>query len=81
MINVEFITAFFCWCTLINLSFLILSVLFIYLFRSFAMHTHTQLLDIKASELPTLYFKFLAHYKLGIILFNLVPYIALKLMD
>ena len=35
---------------------------------------------VDPTELPALYFKYLGNFKIGILLFNLAPYVALKLM-
>lgn len=80
MMDVNEITVFFGWCTVLNMSLLAFAALFITVFKSFAIGIHSKLLGINASELPKLYFKYLANYKIGILIFNLVPYIALKLM-
>ncbi|MEI6897714.1 MAG: hypothetical protein V5786_09570 [Psychromonas sp.] len=80
MIDVNELTTFLGWCTLVNMSVLAFAALFITVFKSFAINLHSHLFGLNAAELPTLYFKYLANYKIGILLFNLAPYLALKLM-
>ncbi|WP_428200064.1 DUF6868 family protein [Aliivibrio salmonicida] len=80
MTNINDITVFFGWCSVINMGFLVFAALFLTLFNDFIINVHSKILGISSSELPSLYFKYLANYKIGIIIFNLVPYIALKLM-
>lgn len=80
MIGINELTTFFGWCTVINLGVYLFSALFIIVFKRFTINLHSKILGIEASELPNMYFKFLGNYKIGIILFNLSPYIALKLM-
>lgn len=78
--NINELTMFFGWCTLINMVVLSVSTIFLTVFRDFVIGTHSKLMGIEASELPMLYFKYLANYKVVVIVFNLAPYIALRLM-
>jgi hypothetical protein len=74
------ITLFFGWCTVINLSIYAFSALFIIVFKKFTVRLHSKLVGMDASKLPPLYFQYLGNYKIAIIILNLAPYIALKLM-
>jgi hypothetical protein len=80
MIGVNELTYFFGWCTVINLGVYLFSALFIIVFKRFTINLHSKIVGVEASELPNMYFKFLGNYKIGILLLNLSPYIALKLM-
>jgi hypothetical protein len=80
MIGVNELTTFFGWCTLINLGVYLFSALFIIAFKRFTINLHSKIVGVEASELPNMYFKFLGNYKIGILLLNLSPYIALKLI-
>jgi hypothetical protein len=81
MISVNELTTFFGWCTVINLGFYLFSALFIIVFKRFTINLHSKIVGVEASELPNMYFKFMGNYKIGILLLNLTPYIALKLMS
>jgi len=81
MISVNELTTFFGWCTLINLGIYLFSAFFIIVFKRFTINLHSKIVGVEASELPNMYFKFLGNYKIGILLLNLTPYIALKLMS
>ncbi len=80
MIGVNELTTFFGWCTVINLGVYLFSALFIIVFKNFTINLHSKIVGVEASELPNMYFKFLGNYKIGMLLLNLTPYIALKLM-
>jgi hypothetical protein len=80
MIDINQITIFFGWCTVINMVIYAFSALFIIVFKSVTIRIHSKLIGVDASELPSLYFKFMGNLKIFIIVFNLTPYIALKLM-
>lgn len=80
MVGVNELTTFFGWCTVINLGIYLFSAFFIIVFKRFTINLHSKILGVATSELPSMYFKFLGNYKIGILLLNLSPYIALKLM-
>ena len=80
MIDINDITAFFGWCSLINMAFYSFSALFVFGFKDFTTSLHSKVTGIEPEELPSLYFKFMGNFKITIIVFNLVPYLALKLM-
>ncbi|MEA2047286.1 MAG: hypothetical protein U9O64_02430 [Campylobacterota bacterium] len=80
MIGINELTIFFGWCTVINLVFYLTSAFFIIVFKSFTITLHSKMIGVEASKLPNIYFSFLGNYKIGILLLNLTPYIALKLM-
>ena len=80
MIDVNELTTFFGWCSVINLGFYLFSAFFIIVFKSFTINLHNKIVGVETSELPNMYFKFLGNYKIGILLLNLTPYISLKLM-
>ncbi|WP_348391472.1 DUF6868 family protein [Thalassotalea psychrophila] len=80
MLGVNELTTFFGWCTVINLGVYLFSAFFIFVFKSFTINLHSKIVGVESSELPNMYFQFLGNYKIGILLLNLTPYIALKLM-
>jgi len=80
MMDVNQITFFFGYCTLINMGIYAFSALFITVFKRFTISIHSKLIGLDAAELPSLYFKFMGNFKIGIVVLNLTPYIALKLM-
>ncbi|NND83188.1 MAG: hypothetical protein HKN50_12240, partial [Gammaproteobacteria bacterium] len=42
---------------------------------------HSSLSGVAEERLPEMYFSFLANYKLAFIMFNLIPYLALRVMQ
>jgi len=78
--DVNQITTFLGWCTVINIGFLTFAAIFLFLFNGLAIKLHSKLTGVSAEKLPSLYFSYMANYKIAILLFNLVPYIALTLM-
>ncbi len=80
MENLSTITAFFGWCTLLNIGLLAFSSVMISLLNTPIKSIHTKFIGVSIEKLDELYFAFLGNYKLAIFVFNLVPYCALKLM-
>lgn len=80
MFDINTLTTFFGWCSVINIIILIFSSLSLVLFKGFIIKVHSNLLSINQEDLPKLYFKYLSNYKIGVVIFNVVPYFALKLM-
>ena len=68
------------WCTLINLGLLALSTLLLMILRGPVTSIHAVMFGIPKDTLNTFYFLYLAVYKLLIVVFNLVPYLVLRLI-
>jgi hypothetical protein len=74
------LASFLGWCTVLNLGLLILSTIMLIIARRPIVSLHSRLFDTDPSELPKLYMDYLSRYKGMVIVFNLVPYLALRLM-
>ena len=80
MITIETIMEFLGWCSIINIGFLILSAIFLLIFNNIVLKIHTKMINLDKVYLQQSYFKYLAQYKILIIIFNIVPYFALKII-
>jgi len=80
MITIETLTEFLGWCTVINFGVLIFSSIALVVVREPITRIHAKMFGMKESGLSTVYFQYLGNYKIAILVLNLVPYIALKLM-
>ncbi|MCJ8168965.1 DUF6868 family protein [Atopomonas sediminilitoris] len=70
---------FFALCTLINSVLLLLATLCLWRWRTPIARLHSQLLGVPQADLPREYFRYLGNYKLLLLVFNLVPLVALSL--
>ena len=68
------------WMTAINFGLLIFSTLILVLFKPAVIRAHQAFFDLDAQTLERMYFQYLAAFKILIVAFNLVPYLALRLM-
>jgi hypothetical protein len=74
------IREFFGWCSVINIGLLMLSSIFIIAIRGTASRIHGKMFNLDEKYLSQAYFQYLGQYKIAIIVFNIVPYFALKAM-
>ena len=80
MESLDSLTRFLGWCSVINLGFLIFASLAVTLMRSQLLSIHGKMFGLGEADLSRAYFQYLAQYKIAIFVFNLVPYIALKIV-
>ncbi len=81
MNNLTAVTAFFGWCSILSIGILLYTTIMLSVFKGFAKSMHTKWFGISEEQLDTLYFNFLGHLKLAIIMLNIVPYIALRIIS
>ncbi len=80
MITLYSLTEFFGWCTIINILVLALTTLMLVANRGFVVKTHKKMFGLSEVDLTKAYFNYLALFKIAVIVFNLVPYLALKII-
>ena len=68
------------WCTVINYGVLIVWWLFFMLAHDWMYGLHSRWFHLSIEQFDAPHYVGMALYKLGILLFNLVPYIALRLV-
>lgn len=68
------------WCTLLNLGMLVLTTIVLVAGHTSIARIHSRWFNLPPSEVSTLYFNYLANYKILILVFNLMPYLALRIM-
>ena len=78
--SIDPLAAFLGWSLVINSGILLVSVLAILSLRWTIARIHSRLFGIKEEDAVLVYFKFIAYYKLAIIVFNVVPYIAINIV-
>lgn len=81
MQNIETCATFFGWMTVINFGLLLFSTIMLVAMKDFASRIHGKLFKMDPEDLKPIYFRFLANFKMLILVFNAVPYIALKIMS
>ena len=78
--TLEILKDFFLWCTVINFSLFLLSFIVITALKKFIFRIHGKWYDIPEENFSLIFYNFMLYYKIAIIFFNLVPFIALKII-
>ena len=73
-------TTFFGWMIILNFGLLLFSTIALLAGRDKFTALHAGLFQMEQADVKNAYFSYLANYKILIIVFCLMPYIALKLM-
>ena len=68
------------WCAAINYGVLLVWFLFFMLAHEWMYQLHGRWFHLSVEQFDALHYAGMALYKLGILLFNLVPYIALRIV-
>ncbi len=78
--TVELLREFFGWCTLINLGLLIWWWLFFVFAHDWTYKLHSKWFNIETDRFDTIHYAGMAIFKLAILMFNLVPYLVLRIV-
>ena len=80
MENTQVITAFLGWCTVVNLGRYLFTAVALMGFREPIKKIHSKVSAVPGAKLDELYFNYLGSFKMAIIILNIAPYAALRLM-
>ena len=78
--EIVMIRAFFAWCSVINIVLLTVWVLSFLIARGWMYRMHGKWFNIPEDKFDSIHYSGMAFFKLGIFLFNLVPYFALRII-
>ncbi len=78
--DIQTLTAFFMWCTILNVALLLFSSLMCICAGDWAYRIHSKLFSISKETFNVVIYSFIALYKLLVIVFILIPYIALLIV-
>jgi hypothetical protein len=78
--NIETLRRVLLWCTVINYGILLVWFLFFMLAHDWMYQLHGRWFRLSVEQFDMLHYVGISVYKLGIILLNLVPYIALHIV-
>lgn len=80
MITLTQLTELLGWAALLNICFLMFATIVLVVFKSTVIKIHNKLFEVSEERLSQAYFRYLANYKTLTLIFNITPYIALKIM-
>ena len=78
--DLQALTTFFMWCTIMNGGFLILWTSFVVIAPEFMYRTQSQWFPMPRETFNMVIYSLLGLYKILLLLFNLVPYVALLIV-
>jgi hypothetical protein len=79
-VTLDILREFFFWNMVINMGLLTFSFIMIMAVRPLAYKIHGKLFALKEEQIDVIWYTVLAGYKIAIFVFNVVPYIALRIM-
>jgi len=78
--DIDSITAFFMWCTILNIALLLLSSLICLCAGDWVHRIHSKWFSISRETFNVAIYSFIGLYKIFIFVFVLIPYIALLIV-
>jgi hypothetical protein len=78
--SLEMVRKALLWCTVINYGILLVWWLFFVLAHDWMYGLHGLWFHLASEQFDALHYVGMALYKIGILLFNLIPYIALRIV-
>ena len=78
--NIEHVTEFFKWATILNVSLFMINAVLIILMRKILCKTHGKLFGISEENISIITYSWLGLYKIMILVFNIVPFVTLIIM-
>lgn len=78
--DIQTLTAFFMWCTILNAALLLVSSLIGFCVKNWAYSIHSKFFGISREAFNLAMYSFLGLYKLLFFMFCLIPYIALLII-
>jgi hypothetical protein len=78
--NIEIVREVFLWCTAFNYGLVLFWFLIFALAHDWMHRLHGRWFRLSTERFDAIHYAGIAIYKIGILLFNLVPYLALRLV-
>ena len=79
--TIDQLASLFGWMTLLNIGFLLLAWLFIWLEMPWVTMLVRRFFPLPVEKVDEIYLRWLAQYELFIYVFNLMPWLALKIVQ
>ena len=79
--NIEQLTEFLKWMSIINIGLLLFSTFAVLTMKSLMVKMHSKLFGVTETQISQVVYAYLGIFKVLIIVFNIVPYIALMIIN
>jgi hypothetical protein len=80
MMTTATLTELLGWASVINMTLLVLTTAMVVAMRGTISKIHSRLFGLEEKDLGRAYFQYIAQYKIAVIVLNIAPYIALRIM-
>ena len=78
--TVEILRSALAWCMVINLILLTFWWLFFFLAHDWTYRMHSRWFRISVEQFDAIHYAAMAFFKIGLLFFNLVPYLSLRIV-
>jgi len=78
--TIEILRSLFGWCAVINMGLLLWWALVLWLAHDFVYRVHGRWYKLPAERFDTIHYTGMLYFKIGIFMFNIVPYCALRIV-
>ncbi|MHC4665239.1 MAG: DUF6868 family protein [Planctomycetota bacterium] len=78
--DIQTLTAILMWCTILNVALLLLSSLFCLCVADWIYSIHSKWFSISRDTFNVAIYSFIALYKILVLVFNVIPYLALLIV-
>jgi hypothetical protein len=78
--TIETLAALLAWSTVLNMGMLTFAALMLVSMRGSISNIHARMFKLEEADMSRAYFQYLAQYKILIFVFNLMPYLALRII-
>jgi hypothetical protein len=78
--DIEILRSTLGWCTVINFGLLLWWALFILLVHDLVYRLHSRWFKLSVEQFDAIHYTGMAFFKIMVLLFNLAPYIALRIV-
>ena len=78
--DIQTLTSFFMWCTIINTGFLIFLALVFMLAPNLTYRLQSKFIPITRETFNIVFYSFIGFFKVVVLVFNVVPWIALLII-
>ena len=80
IMNIEIIRGFLGWCSVINIGIMMLQTILIIVLRKALVKMHGKMFDLDEKFIMQACYQYLGQYKVAVLVLNIVPYFALKII-
>ena len=79
--DVQMLTTFFMWCTLLNVGLMIISFIMLVVAGDFVYKMHSKYFAMTRESFNASLYLIIGLYKIAVFVFNLIPWVALLIMS